>query len=149
VSGAAAPPGAAPGAGPLARAAELELRLAEARRAQERAERARADAEVALTDERRRGADRERRLGELRAGLLELAGDLDALRAALVAAADEDAPAAPPGPALAGDPARLGELARDARELLASGRLDAADEVIRGLESAASRLREDAAERPA
>ncbi len=148
MSGAAAPPGPAPGAGPLARAAELELRLAEARRAQELAQRARTDAEVALAEERRRGADRERRLGELRAGLLELAGDLDALREALVAASAEDAGAPPAGPALAGDPARLGELARGARELLASGRIDAADEVIRGLESAASRLREGAAGRP-
>jgi hypothetical protein len=35
----------------------------------------------------------------------------------------------------------MGELARGARELLAGGRLDAADEVIRGLEDAAERLR--------
>jgi hypothetical protein len=38
----------------------------------------------------------------------------------------------------------MGELARGARELLAGGRLDAADEVIRGLEDAAERLRAQA-----
>ncbi|WP_320672922.1 hypothetical protein, partial [Patulibacter defluvii] len=53
------------------------------------------------------------------------------------------AEAAPP--AVAGDdPRRLGELARGARELLAGGRLEAADEVIRGLEDAAERLRAQA-----
>jgi hypothetical protein len=38
----------------------------------------------------------------------------------------------------------MAELARGARELLAGGRIAAADEVIRGLEDAAARLRAQA-----
>ncbi|MFA4929901.1 MAG: hypothetical protein WC558_15400, partial [Patulibacter sp.] len=58
----------------------------------------------------------------------------------------DDAPVAASG----ADPARPavapldGGLARSAQELLARGRLDVADEVIRGLEDAAARLRAQA-----
>ena len=126
-----------PVAGPLARAAEFELRLGDARRAvataSERAAGAERERDAALAAL----ADRDERLAQLREGLVALRGELGALRA-LLRADDADAPARS---GVAGDPARLGELARGARELLASGRLDAADEVIRGLEDAAARLR--------
>lgn len=77
----------------------------------------------------------------LRGGLAELAAELDALR--LLATTPEAAgPARPSRARGPQDPSvRMGELARGARELLAGGRIDAADEVIRGLEDAAARLR--------
>ncbi|WP_022928493.1 hypothetical protein [Patulibacter americanus] len=186
----------APGAGPLARAAELELRLREEvlrrERAESRAASAEALAEVAAARtallEARAAQEAERRAEQdcgrdevaatIRAGLRALRDELDALRP-LAEAAARDARAADARSAdrpSAGDPSvgsgggarasfdsaspgsdaprptrpatdpsvRMGELARGARELLAGGRLDAADEVIRGLEDAAERLRAQA-----
>lgn len=169
--------------GPLARAAELELRLREEvlrrERAEARAQHAEALAEVAgarvavlearaveVADERTtEAADRDAVVTALRDGLAEIAAELDALRG-LATSADRDVSGARGGTggdrdagARAGagedaapvrgrgalDPSvRMGELARGARELLAGGRLEAADEVIRGLEDAAARLRADA-----
>lgn len=182
----------APATGPLARAAELELRLREEvlrrERAEARAASAEALAEVAAARtallEARAAQEAERRAEEdrgrdevaatVRAGLRALRDELDALRPLAEAAAREartadgqpndgrrggsgtgrhgtpapgtpahDAAPRPTRPAT--DPSvRMGELARGARELLAGGRLDAADEVIRGLEDAAERLRAQA-----
>ncbi|WP_026912276.1 hypothetical protein [Patulibacter minatonensis] len=161
--------------GPLARAAELELRLREEalrrERAEARAQNAEAMAEVAsarvaLLEARAaatagaRAADvreRDAMIATLRRGLHELGGELDAVRAVAVrhdrqrATAAEapriDAVAVRSRSAL--DPSiRMGELARGARELLAGGRLEAADEVIRGLEDAAERLRAQAPPAP-
>jgi hypothetical protein len=164
--------------GPLARAAELELRLREEtlrrERAEARAQHAEALAEVAgsrlallesrvaaAEDERAaESADRDAVVATLRDGLAEVGAELDALRG-LAASADRAAVEAPRGTAdprhgadedaapvrtrSALDPSiRMGELARGARELLAGGRIEAADEVIRGLEDAAARLRAQA-----
>lgn len=158
-----------PVVGPLARAAELELRVREEvlrrERAEARAERAEGLADVARARtgllEARAAAmaealeaeatEREVLAETVRAGLAELADELRALRALAVAADErpvvgalDERTASPPGarPRTALDPSeRMGELARGARELLAGGRLEAADEVIRGLEDAAARLR--------
>lgn len=161
--------------GPLARAAELELRLREEtlrrERAEARAQHAEALAEVAgsrlallesrvaaVADERAaETAQRDAVVTALRDGLAEVGAELDALRG-LAASADRDATEGLRGKAdalrvpgddrppvrtrSALDPSvRMEELARGARELLAGGRLEAADEVIRGLEDAAQRLR--------
>lgn len=161
-----------PVVGPLARAAELELRVREEalrrERAEARAERAEglaevatarialleAQAAVAAEDRAEEAREREALAETVRRGLGELSDELRALRAlavegdrlrtAAVPEADEDrAPAHRPRSAL--DPSvRMGELARGARELLAGGRIEAADEVIRGLEDAAARLRAQA-----
>lgn len=158
----------APAVGPLARAAELELRLREEalrrERAEARAQTAEALAEVAgarvaLLEARAaatagaRAADvreRDALIATLRTGLTELGSELDALRRIAVADPPAGALAARlpastgegPSARTALDPSiRMGELARGARELLAGGRLEAADEVIRGLEDAAERLR--------
>ncbi|MDO9409984.1 hypothetical protein [Patulibacter sp.] len=164
--------GGEPVVGPLARAAELELRVREEvlrrERAEARAERAEGLADVARAQielaEARAAAATDALLAEarerevlaeaVRTGLSDLADELRALRA-LAVAADErpvvgalaDREPVPPGsrPRSALDPSvRMGELARGARELLAGGRIEAADEVIRGLEDAAARLRAQA-----
>jgi hypothetical protein len=161
--------------GPLARAAELELRLREEalrrERAEARAQNAEAMAEVAsarvaLLEARAaatagaRAADvreRDAMIATLRRGLHELGSELDAVRALAVrqeqrragqqVTAGSVAVAVRTRSAL--DPSiRMGELARGARELLAGGRLEAADEVIRGLEDAAERLRAQAPQAP-
>lgn len=163
----------APSVGPLARAAELELRLREEslrrERAEARAQTAEALAEVAgarvaLLEARAaatagaRAADvreRDALIATLRTGLTELGSELDALRRLAVAEPPGAATTAERRPVdeedrgprarTALDPSiRMGELARGARELLAGGRLEAADEVIRGLEDAAERLRAQA-----
>ena len=163
-----------PAAGPPADATELALRLVEetARRqqAEARADTAAATAEAetaraALVGLRAtavqsiasvQARDRADRMEAIHHGLLALRGDLEGLRAAAVAAIHAaTAPGAPGGSrAVAGDPVAheaaapsspLGDdLARSAQELLARGRLDVADEVIRGLEDAAARLRAQA-----
>lgn len=112
----------------------------------------------------RDGADR---MEAMHHGLLALRTDLDGLRAAAEAAIAAATPAAPnPGraeqpyerpvasPAVAERPSAPpaapavapldADVARSARELLTRGRLDVADEVIRGLEDAAARLRAQA-----
>lgn len=109
--------------------------------------------------------DRAARMTAMHQGLLALRNDLDGLRAAAEAAIagagpgpapdgrDRTAPdgvAATPGDAAVRAPAAspasalAPELTRSAQELLAKGRLDVADEVIRGLEDAAARLRAQA-----
>lgn len=159
--------------GPLARAAELELRLREEALRRERAEAraehaesladvvgarvARLEAELAAAEDARATEAAEHRavVAALRRGLAEVGAELDALRG--IAAQDtatgivgEIAEAARAlRPRSEADPSiRMGELARGARELLAGGRLEAADEVIRGLEDAAARLRAQAPEPP-
>lgn len=115
--------------------------------------------------------DRAERMAAMHQGLLALRSDLDGLRAAAEAAIADGAlatgtvarptavaplapvassqvpaalsqvPAANQAPA-ASPVARLApDLAKSAQELLARGRLDVADDVIRGLEDAAARLR--------
>ncbi len=109
--------------------------------------------------------DRADRMAAMHQGLTALRSDLDGLRAAaeaaIAAGALTDRPstavAAQPEPEPEPDPAEPVErsvpspvspigsdLARSAQELLARGRLDVADEVIRGLEDAAARLRAQA-----
>lgn len=103
--------------------------------------------------------DRAQRMAAMHQGLLALRTDLDGLRAAAEAAlagvtapapatAEAEAPSAvedPPRTPATGSVAPIvPELARSAQELLARGRLDVADEVIRGLEDAAARLRAQA-----
>lgn len=136
--------------GPLARAAELRLRVAEEARARGRAEQRLAVAEQRIAAHERLALEREQRLDALREGLTALRGELDGLRevvATLPAPEPPAEPVEPPSPLAGGDESRrLGELARGARELLAGGRLEAADEVIRGLEDAAARLRAQAPE---
>lgn len=102
--------------------------------------------------------DRAERMAAMHQGLLALRTDLDGLRAAAEAAIAAGALASdtvarstpmaplglvPPSEAPAAKPAaRLApELTQSAQELLARGRLGVADEVIRGLEDAAARLR--------
>ncbi|MEV4421798.1 hypothetical protein AB0L40_17705 [Patulibacter sp. NPDC049589] len=159
-----------PAAGPLARAAELELRLREESLRRERAEARAQNAEamadvssarVALLEARAaatagaRAADvreRDALIATLRRGLTELGEELDAVRALATTREEHRGPEAAFDDARrairtrsALDPSiRMGELARGARELLAGGRLEAADEVIRGLEDAAERLRAQA-----
>lgn len=159
--------------GPLARAAELELRLREETLRRERAEAradhaesladvagarvARLEVELAAAEDARATAAAEHRavVAALRRGLDEVDGELAALRGvaaqeATATVAGEIAEAARAlRPRTDADPSvRMGELARGARELLAGGRLEAADEVIRGLEDAAARLRAQAPEAP-
>lgn len=101
--------------------------------------------------------DRAERMTAMHQGLLALRSDLDGLRAA----AEATFAAATPDPGLAARPTAVApvapvppspspvrpvmplapELAKSAQELLARGRLDVADDVIRGLEDAAARLR--------
>lgn len=162
-----------PATAPPADATELALRLVEetARRRQAEAlaetATATADAETAratLVDLRASAVqsiasvqahDRAARMAAMHQGLLALRSDLDGLRAGAEAAiAASAAPAAPAEPTAAETPAQtpaasavsplVPELARSAQELLARGRLDVADEVIRGLEDAAARLRAQA-----
>lgn len=107
--------------------------------------------------------DRAQRMAAMHQGLLALRTDLDGLRAAAEAAiagvtgpapaaapAEAEAPSAvedqPRTPATGSVAPIVPELARSAQELLARGRLDVADEVIRGLEDAAARLRAQAPE---
>ncbi len=94
--------------------------------------------------------DRADRMAAIHHGLTALRDDLDGLRA--VAEAAIAAGRATPAPltsaariAEPSEPPPFGpDLARSAQELLAQGRLDVADEVIRGLEDAAARLRAQA-----
>lgn len=101
--------------------------------------------------------DRAQRMAAMHQGLLALRSDLDGLRAAAEAAIagaaapgtpepdDESSAEAPPRTPAAGSVSPIvPELARSAQELLARGRLDVADDVIRGLEDAAARLRAQA-----
>lgn len=154
--------------GPLARAAELELRLREETLRRERAEAravhaesqaeiagarvARLEARVAEAEDARatEAAEQQAVITALRRGLAEVGAELDALHGlaaegAAATVAGEIAEAARALRPRATDPSiRMGELARGARELLAGGRIEAADEVIRGLEDAAERLRAQA-----
>lgn len=103
--------------------------------------------------------DRADRMAAMHQGLLALRSDLDGLRAAaeaaIAAGALTDRPRAvetpesePQQTRTASAPSPVSpigpDLARGAQELLARGRLDVADEVIRGLEDAAARLRSQA-----
>jgi hypothetical protein len=92
--------------------------------------------------------DRADRMTAIHQGLLALRSDLDGLRAVAEAAIEAGTRPVRPAPraeerrSSGAAPSPLGpDLARSAQELLARGRLDVADEVIRGLEDAAARLR--------
>jgi hypothetical protein len=132
-----------------ARAAEILAEAATARSAVLQAWAAEADEREA-----RRASRRDELVRTLRAGLAELGAELDALRLLAGAGEAADAGGPLPGAARLGRPAgrpapvdpstRMADLARGARELLAGGRIAAADEVIRGLEDAAARLRAQA-----
>lgn len=100
--------------------------------------------------------DRAERMAAMHEGLLALRSDLDGLRAAAEAAlgagTSTEAPQATPDPAEQSSPGSgpaavspIGaDLARSAQELLTRERIDVADDVIRGLEDAAARLRAQA-----
>ncbi|WP_210492827.1 hypothetical protein [Patulibacter sp. SYSU D01012] len=118
----------------LAQVAEARAELAEARAAVE--------GELRVSGDRARAEQ----LDALRGGLLALRAELDGLRRAAEAGAGvvPEPDAVPARPVVADPGVPLDELARGARELLAGGGLRRADDVIRGLEHAADRLRAQA-----